>query len=102
MRPIHYAAIFTWAVAAALWAGKLEEHQLIMFDPLRDGPIYFEPIREGVARLHAGTCLTSISTGPGTGTAVYSPCSTSVTTIGSTSTSNILITPTTGGTHVAR
>lgn len=102
MRTSAYVALGIWLVAAFLWVAKLDERQRVMFDPLRDGPIYFEPVREGVARLYTtGTwCLTSI---PGADTAVYAPCSTSVMTTGSMSTSNILITSTTtGGTYVSR
>lgn len=103
MRTSAYVALGIWLVAASLWVAKLDERQRIIFDPLRDGPIYFEPVREGVARLYTEACPTSISTSPGAGTAVSAPCSTSVMTTGSMSTSNILITPTTtGGTYVSR
>lgn len=106
MRTSAYVALGIWLVAAFLWVAKLDERQRIIFDPLRDGPIYFEPVRKGVARLKSGyttLCLTTIPTSPGASTAVSAPCSTSVMTTGSISTSNILITPTTtGGTYVSR
>lgn len=96
MRPIHYAAIFTWIVAAALWAGKLEERKRIMFDPKTDGPILAEPSRRIAAGPPVG-CMTAVSTDGGrSGVPVLTTCS-----IG-TSTTSTLITPTTGGTYVAR
>lgn len=97
MRPIHYAAIFTWIVAAALWVGKLEERKQIMFDPRTDGPILAEPARR-IAAAPPGTCMTSISTDGGrSGVPVFTTCS-----IGTTTTSSTLITPISGGTYVAR
>lgn len=97
MRPIHYAAIFTWVVAAALWAGKLEERKRIIFDPKTDGPILAELVRARPAG-PPGACMTTISTdGDRSGIPVFTSCP-----VATSTSSTLLITPTTGGTYVAR
>lgn len=92
------------ALAAGTWAAfvasgfdrKIE----IKFDEARDGPIYFETVREGLAKIQPGApgmCLTSMPVNGGSsGIPVYTTCS-----MTSNTTSTAFIT-TTGGTIVSR